>query len=160
VADLQAVPPPPVDECVSDSKVGSDDDAPATSRRAPSKVVAARRTRQTAGKIPASQATTQIVEVKKRRGKWTRSMVSADTTMVSSNVETIDVEDDEGDVQSPKATTALSPTMQAVETPRPVPEAQGRSTSSTGLADDVGSNKRLKKAPPKPCKPGLTSATK
>jgi hypothetical protein len=61
------------------------------------------------GKIPASQATTQVAEVKKRRGKRTRSTVSADTTTKSSDVETIDVEEDEGDVQSPKATTAPSP---------------------------------------------------
>jgi hypothetical protein len=80
--------------------------------------------------------------------------------MMSSDVDTIDVEDDDGDVQSPKATTALSPAGQAEETPRPAPVAQGRSTSSTGPTDNVGSNKRLKKAPPKPCKPGLRSATK
>jgi hypothetical protein len=86
--------------------------------------------------------------------------VSADTTMLSSDVETINVKGDEGDVQSPKATTALSLAGQAAETPRLSPEAQWRSTSSTSLADDVGSNKRLKKAPPKPCKPGLRSATK
>jgi hypothetical protein len=53
VADVQAVTPPPVDEYVSDSTVGSDSKAP-TSRRAPSKVVAPRRTRQIAGKIPTS----------------------------------------------------------------------------------------------------------
>jgi hypothetical protein len=84
--------------------------------------------------------------------------VSADTTMMSSDVETIDVEDDEGDeedVQSPKAATAPSPAGLAAETPRPAPGAQGRSTSSTGPTDDVGSNKRLKKAPPKPCMSGL-----
>jgi hypothetical protein len=34
VADLQAAPPPPVDEYVSDSTVGSDSEAPATLRRA------------------------------------------------------------------------------------------------------------------------------
>jgi hypothetical protein len=34
--------------------------------------------------------------------------VSADTTTISSNVETINVDDEEGDVQLPKATTALS----------------------------------------------------
>jgi hypothetical protein len=85
--------------------------------------------------------------------------VSADTTTVSSDVETIDVED-EGDVQSPKATSAPSPGKQAAETPRPTPGAQGRSTSSTDPTADVGSNKRMKKAPPKPCKPDLRSATK
>jgi hypothetical protein len=85
--------------------------------------------------------------------------VSADTTTVSSDVETIDVED-EGEVQSPKATSASSPGKQAAETPRPTPGAQGRSTSSTDPTADVGSNKRMKKAPPKPCKPDLRSATK
>jgi hypothetical protein len=45
--------------------------------------------------------------------------VSADTTTISSNIETIDIDDEDGDVQSPKATTAPSPGKQAVETPRP-----------------------------------------
>jgi hypothetical protein len=75
-------------------------------------------------------------------------------------VETIDVEGEEGDVQSPRATTASSPDRQAAETPRPTPGAQGLSTSSTGPADDAGSNKRFKKAPPKPCKLNLRPATK
>jgi hypothetical protein len=123
VADVQVAPPPPVDEYISDSIVGSDSEAPATSRRAPSKVAAPWRTRQTVGKIPTSQAATQITEEKKRRGKWTRFAVSTDTTTASSDVETIDVEDDEGDVQSPKATTAPSPRGQAAE----MAHLQGRS---------------------------------
>jgi hypothetical protein len=98
--------------------------------------------------------------VKKRRGKRTRSTVSADTTTKSSEVETIDVDGEEGDVQSPRATTASSPDRQAAETSRPTPGAQGLSTSSTGPADDEGSNKMFKKAPPKPCKPNLWPATK
>jgi hypothetical protein len=159
VEDIQEAPPPPVDEYVSDSMVGSDNEAPATSCRAPSRVAAPRRTRQTAGKIPASQAAAQIAKVKKRRGKRTRSAVSADTT-ASSNVETIDVEDVDGDVQSPKATTTPSQGGQAAETPRPTPMAQGRATLSTNPMGDVGSNKRMKKAPPKPCKPGLWSEIK
>jgi hypothetical protein len=119
------------------------------------------RTRQTAGKILASQAATQIAEAKKRRGKRTRSAVSTDTTTtVSSDVETIDVEDNKGDVQSPKATTAPSPRGQAAEMPHPAPRAQGRATSSTDPAGDFGSNKRMKKAPPKPCKSDLRLATK
>jgi hypothetical protein len=61
------------------------------------------------GKIPASQAATQVAEAKKRRGKRTRSAVSADTTTKSSDVETIDVEGEEGDMQSPRTTTAPSP---------------------------------------------------
>jgi hypothetical protein len=86
--------------------------------------------------------------------------VSADTTTRSSNVETIDVEEDEGNVQSPKATTAPSPRKQAAETPYPTPGVQGLSTSSIDPADNARSNKRLKKAPPKPCKPNLRSVTK
>jgi hypothetical protein len=116
--------------------------------------------RQTVGKIPASQAATQLVEAKNRRGKRTRSTLSVDTTSMSFDVETIDVEEDEGDVQSPRATTVPSPGRRVVETPRPALGAQGLSTSSTGPADDTGSNKRLKEAPPKPCKPGLRSVTK
>jgi hypothetical protein len=69
VADVQAAPPPPVNEYVSDSMVGSDNEAPATSRMVPSRVVTPQRTRQTAGKIPASQAATQVAEAKKRREK-------------------------------------------------------------------------------------------
>jgi hypothetical protein len=98
--------------------------------------------------------------VKKRRGKRTRSAMSAETTSKSSDVETIDVEENEGDVQSPRATTVPSQGRLAAETTRPAPGAQGLSTSSTGQVDDAESNKRLKKAPPKPCKPGLRSATK
>jgi hypothetical protein len=44
---VQAAPPPPIDEYLSNSTVGSDEEALATSRRAPSKVIAPRRTRQT-----------------------------------------------------------------------------------------------------------------
>jgi hypothetical protein len=160
VADVQAALPPPVEEYVSDSKVGSDNEVPTTSRRSPSKVATPRRSRQAAGKIPTSQVTTQVAETKKRRGKGTRSTVSADTTTKSSDIEIIDVEGEEGDMQSPKATTASSPDRQAAETPRPAPGAQGLSTSSTGPADDPWSNKRFKKAPPKPCKPNLWPATK
>jgi hypothetical protein len=125
MADVQVTPPPLVDEYVSDSMVGSDSEARATSRRAPSKVAAPRHTQQTAGKIPTSQAATQIVEAKKRRGKRTRSTLSTDTTTASSDVQTIDIEDVEGDVQSPKATTAPSPRGQAAERPHPAPRSQG-----------------------------------
>jgi hypothetical protein len=118
------------------------------SRRGPSKVAVPRCTRQTAGKIPASQAATQVAEAKKSRSKQTRFAVSTDTTTKSSDVETIDVKEDEGDVQSLKATTAPSPGRQTTEMPRPAPGAQGLSTSSIGPVDDAGSNKRQKKASP------------
>jgi hypothetical protein len=160
VADVQAAPAPPVDEYVTDLTVGSDNEAPATSRRAPSKVAVPRSTRQMMGKIPTSQAATQAAEAKKRMGKRTRSAVSANTTTISSDFETIGVDDGDGDVQSPKATTTPSPGKQAVETPRQTSKTQGRSTLSNDPVGDLGSHKRMKKAPPKPCKPGLRSETK
>jgi hypothetical protein len=98
VVDMQAAPPPPIDEYISDLTVGSDSEAPATSHRAPSRVATPRCTWQPAAKIPASQGATQIAKAKKRRGKQTRSAVSADTTTKSSDVEAINIEDDEGDV--------------------------------------------------------------
>jgi hypothetical protein len=38
MADMQATPPPPIDEYVSKSMVGSDNEAPTALRRVPSKV--------------------------------------------------------------------------------------------------------------------------
>jgi hypothetical protein len=154
--------------------VGSDDEAPATSRRAPSKVIVPRRTQQTAGKISASRAmasvaVTQTAEAKKKKRKQTRSAVLVDTTIVSSDIETIDIGDEKGDIESPKATAApsagtprraASSGKQAVETPRQTSKTQERPKSSTDLVGDLGSHKRVKKAPPKRCKPGLRSATK
>jgi hypothetical protein len=169
MAEVQAASVPPVDEYVSISTMGSDNEAPATSRRVPSKVAAPRHTRQTVGKISASQAATLAVEVKKRKRKRTRSAVSTDTTTISSDVETNNVDDGEGDVMSPKATTApsagtprrmVSRGKQAVETPRQASKTQECPASSTDPVGDLGSHKRVKKAPPKPCKPGLRSATK
>jgi hypothetical protein len=116
VPDVQAAPVPPIHEYVSDSIVRSDNEAPTTSRRVPSKVVAPRCTRQTTGKISGSQA----AEAKKRKRKWTRPAVSAHTTTISSDVETIDVDDGEGDVELPKAIAAPSPGKQVVETPHQV----------------------------------------
>jgi hypothetical protein len=51
--------------------------------------------------------------------------VSADTTTMSFDVEAINVADDEGDVQSLKATAAPSPGGLAAEMPHPAPRAQG-----------------------------------
>jgi hypothetical protein len=48
------------DEYVSELMVGRDDEAPATSRRAPSKVATPRRTRQTVGKISTSWAAASV----------------------------------------------------------------------------------------------------
>jgi hypothetical protein len=92
---VQAASVPPVDEYVSNSTVGSDNEATTTSCMAPSKVAAPRCTRKTAGKISTSQAATQVVESKKRKRKRARSAVLADTTTTSSHVETTDVDDGE-----------------------------------------------------------------
>jgi hypothetical protein len=112
-ADVQAAPPPPVDEYISDSMVGSDDEAPTTSHREPSKVIASRHMLQATVKVSASWAmatiaVTQTAEAKKKNRKQTRSTVSVDTTMVSSGVETIEVDDNEGDTESPSAMVAPS----------------------------------------------------
>jgi hypothetical protein len=112
-ADVQAALAPPIDEYVSDSTVRSDDEAPSTSCRASSKVAAPRRTWQTAGKISASRvaasiAATQTAEAKKKKRKHTRSTVSFDMTIVSSDVETIDVDDEVANVESPSTTAAPS----------------------------------------------------
>jgi hypothetical protein len=124
---------------------------------------------QTAGKISASQATTQAAEVKKKKRKQTRSTVSLDTTTISSDVETIDVDDGEGDIESPKeiATPSAgtprrvaSPGKQAVETHRWASKTQERPRSSIDPLGDLGLHKGAKKVPPKPCKPNLRSATK
>jgi hypothetical protein len=152
VADVQAASVPPIDEYVSDSTVGSNDEDPTTSHRAPSKVTASRRTRQTVGRISASRAATQAAEAKKKnKRKRTRSAVSADTTTISSDVKTIDVDDGEGDIELQKATTALSARTphrvaslgkQAVETPRQASKTQERPRSSIDPMGDLGSHKR------------------
>jgi hypothetical protein len=80
--------------------------------------------------------------------------------MISFDTETIDVEDEEGDVESPKATTALSPGKQVVETPRQALKMQERPMSSNDPVGDLRSHKWMNKAPPKPCKPSLSSVTK
>jgi hypothetical protein len=90
-ADVQAAPPPPIDEYLSDSTMGSYDEAPAA-RRTPSKVTAQPRTWQTTSKISASRdaatiVVTQTVEAKKK-WKQTRPTVLVDMATVSSGIET------------------------------------------------------------------------
>jgi hypothetical protein len=140
----------------------------------PSKVAASWRTRQTTGKVSASRAAativaTQTVEAKKKKRKRTRSTMSVDIAMVSSGVETIEVDDEEGDAESPSATAApsvgtprqaVSTEEQAAETPHRMSASEERPRSSADIVGDLGSHKRARKAPPKPCKPGLRSAIK
>jgi hypothetical protein len=153
--DVHAALAPLIDEYVSDSTVGSEDEASATSHRAPSKVAAPRRTRQTAGKVSASRvaasiAATQTAEAKKKKRKQTSSTMSVDMATISSDVETIDVDDEEGDVKSPSTTAApsagtprrvVSLVKQAVETPRQTSKAQERPKSSTDTMGDLGSER-------------------
>jgi hypothetical protein len=53
-----------------------------------------------------------------------------------------------------------SPVKQAVEMPIQMSKTQERPMSSTDTMGDLGSHKRVKKGPHKPCKPGLRLATK
>jgi hypothetical protein len=131
--------------------------------------------RQATGKISTSRAATTIAATqtaeakKKKKRKRTRYTVLVDTTTISSGVETIEVDDKEGDVGLPSATVApsvgtprkaASTEEQAVETLRQKSATEERPRSSTDTVGDLGSHKRDRKAPPKPCKPVLMSATK
>jgi hypothetical protein len=92
-----------------------------------------------------------------------------DTATVIPGVETIDVDDKEGDAESPGATAAPSAGIprraalteeQAVEMPRRTSTTKVHPWSSADTVSNLGSHKRARKTPPKPCKPGLRSATK
>jgi hypothetical protein len=109
------------------------------------------------------------VEAKKKKRKRIRSTVSVYTTAVSSSIEPIEVDDKEGDAESPGATAApfagtprktASTEEQAVEMPYRASATKGRPRLSTDPVGDLGLPKRNRKAPPKPCKPSLRSATK
>jgi hypothetical protein len=165
-------PPPPIKEYIFDSTVGSDDEAPVV-QRASFRVAAPRHTRQATVKMLTSRATatiaaTQAAEAKKKR-KRTRSMVSVDMTTVSSDVKTTEVDDEEGDTESPGATgapsartphRATSMEERVVETSRWTSATEECPRSIADTVGDPGSRKRAMKAHPKPCKPDLMSATK
>jgi hypothetical protein len=89
--------------------------------------------------------------------------------MVSSSVETINIDDEEDNAKSPSAVTApsvgtprraASTGERAVETPRRTSTMEERPRPSADTVGNLGSQKRARKSPPKPCKPGLRSATK
>jgi hypothetical protein len=103
----------------------------------------------------ASAVATQTAEAKKKIKEADQVRGSIDTTTVSSDIETIDVDDEEGDIELPKATAApsagtphraASPGKQAVEMPRQTSKTQECPKSSTDLVGDLGSHKRAKKA--------------
>jgi hypothetical protein len=66
-----------------------------------------------ASRATASIAATHTAEAKKKKRKGTRLKVPAGTTTVSSDVDAINIDDEEGDVESTRATAASS-----VGTPR------------------------------------------
>jgi hypothetical protein len=109
--DVLAAPQPPIEEYISDSSVGSNEDAPATRRTPPKFAVSASRcTWQTTSKMSASQAAatiaaTQTAEAKKKKRKRTEPAVSANTATVSYGNETINVDDDEDDAKLPSTVT-------------------------------------------------------
>jgi hypothetical protein len=113
---------------------------------------------------------TQTAEAKKKKRKRIGPAVFADTATVSFGIKTIDGEDEEDDTKSPSATTVPSPGTprkeasteeRATETPRRTSTMEERPKLSANTLGDAGSQKRARKAPPpKPCKPGLRSATK
>jgi hypothetical protein len=89
--------------------------------------------------------------------------------MVSFDVETIDVDDEEGDEESPSTTAAplagtprraASLEKQTVEMPRQTSTTQDYPKSRTDMMGDLGAHERARKVSPKPCKPGLRSTTK
>jgi hypothetical protein len=113
--------------------------------------------------------TTQTAEAKKKKWKRTRSTVSMDMNTISFGVETIQVDNEEGDAESPSTTAgpsartprrAVSTKEQAEETPRRTSAAEECPRLSIDTVGDLGSHKRERQAPPKPCKPSLRSATK
>jgi hypothetical protein len=110
-----------------------------------------------------------MADAKKKKWKRTRHTVSVDTATISSSVETIEIDVEEGDTESPGATAApsagtprraASTEEQAVETPRRMSATEERPRSSADIVGDLGLHKRVRKAPPNPCKPDLRSATK
>jgi negative regulator of sigma E activity len=126
------------------------------------------------GKISASRfaatiVSTQTAEAKKKKPKRIGLAVSVVMATVSSGIEIINVDDEEDDAKSPSAMTAPStgtPRKAAsteepvMETPRRTLTTEEHPRSSADMLGDVGSQKRVKKAPRKPCKPVLRSTTK
>jgi hypothetical protein len=123
--------------------------------------------RQTAGKMSASRAAatvaaTQAAESKKKKKKKKKKRkragptVSVHTTTGSSDVEIINIKEEEkDDVKSLSASTE-----QATETPRKAIVVEECSRSGANVSGDAVSQKSAKKAPPKTIKPGLRSTSK
>jgi hypothetical protein len=80
--------------------------------------------------------------------------VSSDTATVSSDVETINVEEEEEDAKLPNVVT-----VPPAKTPRKVAEEE-RSRLGADVLGDTRSQKRATRAPPEPVKAGLKSSSK
>jgi hypothetical protein len=95
--------------------------------------------------------------------------VSADTTIVSFSIETINIDDEEDDAKSLDAVADPSTEMphkvvsaeeRVTETPSRTSMTEECPRSGPNSLGDAGSQKRARKAPPKPCKFGIRSASK
>jgi hypothetical protein len=111
----------------------------------------------------ATVAATQTAEPKKKKRKRTGPTVSTDTTTVSSDVETINVEDEEDDTKSPSEATipsagtprkAASTEEWATETPRRTSMIEECPRSGAETLGNTGSQKRATKAHRSPASPG------
>jgi hypothetical protein len=105
-----------------------------------------------ASKAAATIAATQAAVSKK--GKRRGLAVSIDTSTASTNIETIDVEEEDG-TKLPDVSTE-----RAAQTPRKVTGGEECSRSGAEVPGDLRSQKRAKKAPPKPIKLGLKTTSK
>jgi hypothetical protein len=98
------------------------------------------------------------------------SAVSVDTTTVSSDIATINIDkEEEDDAKSPNAATVPPAEMPrrakttkgpASETPRKVTTAEEHSRSTVDVLGNAWSRKRARRAPFKPVKLGLRSTIK
>jgi hypothetical protein len=106
----------------------------------------------------ATIATTQTAKAKKK-SKRVGPAAPANTAAVSSGVETINVEEEENEAKSPSAATVSPPEMprkamategQSLHTPCKGATLEECSRSGAVVLGDAGSQKKVKKAPPKP----------
>jgi hypothetical protein len=122
-----------------------------------------------ASRAAARIAATQTTKAKKKIRKRADPAASTDTAAVSSNVETINVDDEEDDARSPSAAMVPATEMphkaaaveeRATEMPYKAATMEERSRWGVNILEDAGSYKRAIRAPPKHMKPGFRSASK
>jgi hypothetical protein len=125
--------------------------------------------RQTTGIMSASRAAatiaaTQTTEVKKKKRKRVGSAVSVDMATASSDIETINAQEEEDDAKLPDAAVvapAKTPRKVAateervMETPRRAVAVEERSRLGADVLADVRSQKRVRRARLSPSSPYL-----